>query len=552
MAKRNWLMALLAGAGVITGLGTLPTTAARAADGGGTMTISDAQFLWTCGFSPFNPSSNFLSVGLVYEPLMFVNTLQNAKISPWLANSYAWSDGNKVLTFSLQKGVSWTDGQPFTSADVVFTFNMLKKFPALDLNTVWSALSSVTASGDNAVVFTFKAPAVPFFYYVADQVGIVSEHIWGKVKDPTTFLDATPVGTGPFTISHCTPQDVSYARNEKYWQPGLPKIAKIEYPAFTSNPPANELLSTGQAQWGGQFIPNLQAEYLSKSPDNHYWFPPVVNVAIFINQTVPLLKDVAVRQAMAFGIDRERVAMIGEYGYEKAANQAGIVTPTFESWLDKAQLTKAGYAYDPKKAIAILEKAGYKRGDDGIYVSPDGKPLAFTIINQSAYTDWVAALQVIAQQLKAIGINLTIQNLAGSDYNAKLYNGNFDLAYAYEAGGPSPYYEFRQWLYGPATAPIGQSASTNWERYSDKATDALIDSYAASTDPAAQQVTMSRLQSVLLQDVPLIPVTEQADWDEYSTAQFAGWPTPEDPYAQPLGGYTFPDWGVIMLRLHEK
>jgi peptide/nickel transport system substrate-binding protein len=552
MAKRTWLMALLAGASVLTGLGTISTTKAYAADDGGTMTISDAQFLWTCGFSPFNPSSNFLSVGLVYEPLMFVNTLQNAKVSPWLASAYAWSAGNTVLTFTLQKGVKWTDGQPFTAADVVFTFNMLKKFPALDLNTVWSALSTVTASGDDTVVFTFKSAAVPFFYYVADQVGIVAEHVWGKVKDPTTYLDGTPVGTGPFVISHCTPQDVSYARNPQYWQPGLPKIAKIEYPAFTSNPPANELLATGQAQWGGQFIPNLQAEYLSKSKDNHYWFPPVVNVAVFINQTVPLLQNVAVRQAMAVGIDRARIAMIGEYGYELPANQAGIVTPTFSSWLDKAQLTKAGYAYDPKKAIAILEKAGFKRGDDGTFASPDGKPLAFTIINQSAYTDWVAALQVMAQQLKAIGIKLTIENLAGSDYNAKLFNGTYDLAYAYESGGPTPYYEFRQWLYSGGSAAIGQAASTNWERYSNKATDALIDDYAASTDPKAQFAIMSKLQNVLLQDVPLIPVTEQADWDEYSTAQFTGWPTPEDPYAQPLGGYTFPDWGLIMLRLHEK
>ena len=150
----------------------------------------------------------------------------------------------------------------------------------------------------------------------------------------------------------------------------------MEFPAFTTNPPANELLSTGQAQWGGQFIPNLKAEYLSKDPSNHYWFPPVVNVAIFINQTNPLLKDVNVRKAMVYALNNARIAMIGEYGYELPANQAGIVTPTFESWPNKPQLEAAGYHYDPQKAIAILEKAGYKRGADGIFISPDGKPLA--------------------------------------------------------------------------------------------------------------------------------------------------------------------------------
>ena len=108
MAKRHWLMALLAGIGVSIGLGAIPK-AAHAADDGGTLTISNAQFLWTCGFSPFNPSQNFLSVGTVYEPLMFVNALQNGKTSPWLATAYAWSDDDKTLTFTLRRGVKWTD-----------------------------------------------------------------------------------------------------------------------------------------------------------------------------------------------------------------------------------------------------------------------------------------------------------------------------------------------------------------------------------------------------------------------------------------------------------
>jgi peptide/nickel transport system substrate-binding protein len=554
MGKRRWILPVLTGLGLAAGLGPLaaaPAVAAASGEGG-TLTISDAQFIWTCGFSPFNPQSNFLSVGVIYETLMFVNTLENGKITPWLASSYAWTDDNKVLTFTIRKGVKWTDGQPLTAADIVFTFNLLKKYPALDLNTIWAALESVTQKGSDQVVMSFRSPSVPYFYYIADQVGIVPEHIWAKVKDPVTYADKSPVGTGPFTVQRCTPQNVSYVRNANYWQPGLPKIARIEYPAFTSNPPANAILSTGGAQWGGQFIPNLKAEYLAKSPDNHYWFPPVVNVAIFVNLTNPLLKDVAVRRALALAIDRERVAELGEYGYEPAANQAGIVTPTFSSWLDTAALKAAGYKYDPKKAIAILEQAGYQRGPDGVFVSPDGKRLSFTIINQSAYTDWVAALQVVSQELKQAGIELHVQNLAGNDYSAKLYNGDFDLAYAYESGGPTPYYEFRQWLYSPGSAPVGKPAVTNWERYSNKETDTLIERYAETTDESEQHAIMNKLENVLLTDVPLIPVTEQVDWDEYSTRHFTGWPTPADPYAQPFGGYTFPDWEIVVLHLQKK
>jgi peptide/nickel transport system substrate-binding protein len=111
------------------------------ADGGpsGTLTISNASGTeWNCSFNPFSPGNlgEGLTLGQVYEPLMFVDTLQNAKVSPWLASGYAWSNGNKTLTFTIRKGVTFSDGKPMTAADVAFTFNLLKKFPVLDVNSV--------------------------------------------------------------------------------------------------------------------------------------------------------------------------------------------------------------------------------------------------------------------------------------------------------------------------------------------------------------------------------------------------------------------------------
>ena len=163
----------------------------------------------------------------------------------------------------------------------------------------------------------------------------------------------------------------------------------------------------------------------------------------------------------------------------------------------------------------------------------------------------MAALQVVSQELSQVGIKLTVDNLAGTDYESKLFDGNYQLAYGYEAGGPTPYYEFRQWLYGPGSAPIGKPAVTNWERYSSASTDTLINEYGATTNSASQHSILDKLQSVLLNDVPLIPVTEQADWDEYSTAQLTGWPTAKDPYAQPAP-QVIPDWGIVLLHLSWK
>ncbi len=523
----------------------------RHASASGTLTISnETGSLWTCGFNPYNLS--FAADGItseIYEPLIFVDTLENAKTTPWLATSYTWSDGNRVLTFVIRKGVKWTDGQPLTAADVAFTYDLLKKYPALDLNSIWSVLSSVTQSGDD-VVLHFKTEAVPYFYYVADQLFVLPEHIWSKVANPVTYNDTDPVGTGPYTVSRCTGENITYTANPSYWQPGLPKVKTVEYPAFTSNTPANTELATGVAQWGGQFIPNIKAFYLSKSPTYHYWFPPYANVSLFINLTVSPLNQLPVREAMAYAIDRPRVSAIGEYGYEPPANQTGIVTPTFSGWYDSSLASRYGYGYDPAKAISILEKAGYTKGSNGVF-EKDGKQLSFSVINVAGNSDWVASMEIIQSDFAAVGIKITPDNLSGNDFDADLYTGKYQLGYNGETGGPTPYYELRQLLYSGNTAPIGKLAGSNWERYSNPATDQLINEYSATTSTSLQHQIVGKLAQVMLSDVPVIPVTEDVAWFQYDTGTFSGWVSQGNPYAFP-SPYLYPDNEVQLLHLVPK
>src|SRR5262245_60984509 len=108
-------------------------------NGGGKATASSLTIsnesgqLWSCGFNPLNPSDTGLSVGFIYEPLVYVNPLQQGKTTPMLASSYQWSNGNKTLAFTIRSGVKWSDGQPLTANDVAYTFNLTKKYSALDL-----------------------------------------------------------------------------------------------------------------------------------------------------------------------------------------------------------------------------------------------------------------------------------------------------------------------------------------------------------------------------------------------------------------------------------
>jgi peptide/nickel transport system substrate-binding protein len=553
MRRLKTLGVIIAAGLLAAACGTSSSSSNNSSSSSSVLTISnESGSLWTCNFNPYNLSDIGYSLGPVYEPLVFVNTLQSAKATPWLATKWTWANGNKTLTFTIRNGVKWSDGKPMTAADVVFSFNLLKKFKALDVNAVWSVLSSVTQKGSNQVVMTFKAPAVTYFYYIADQIAIVPQHIWSTIANPVKYPDTHPVGTGAFTVSPCSPQNISYKANPHYWQPGEPKVKTVNYPAFTTNDTANTYLADGQAQWGSQFIPSIQKFYLAKNPDYRYWFPPVANVSLFINLTNPILKNVAVRQAMAYAINRKQASTIGEYGYEPPSNQAGIVTPTFSSWLDSSQAAGYGnnYTYNQAKAISILTAAGFKKGSDGI-MAKGGQKLSFSITNNGGFSDWVAAVNVIQQDLKAVGIQITPKNLAAPAYEAALYNGNYQLGYYAETGGPTPYYELRQWLFSGNSAPIGQPAGSNFERYSNKSTDALLNAYSATTSPSKQHQIVNQLQLVMLKDVPVIPITEEVDWYQYDTGSFTGWVTQGNPYAQPAA-YNYPDWGQMLLHLAPK
>lgn len=520
---------------------------------GGTVTIdNESGTLWTCDFNPYNAAVNGESFGILYEPLVYDNLLTDKK-TPYLASDYTWSADGKTLTFTIRSGIQWSDGQPFSAADVLYTFQLLKQNSALDLQSDWSVLSDVQQQGTDKIVFTFQSSAVPYFYQIAGQTAIVPQHIWSSIKDPTTVKIDKPVGTGPFTMSQCTPQNITYTRNPNYWQKGLPHIQTVNYPAFTDNDPANQFLAAGQAEWGGQFIPNIDTYYVARDrAHNHYWFPPIQNINIWINLTVAPLDNKAVRQAMAFGIDRQKVSQIGEYGYEPAGNQTGVLTPTFASWLDNSQVTKAGYKFDVNKADSLLSGAGYTKGSDAIYKDASGKRLSFNIISIAGYTDWTASIQVVQQNLKAIGIEIKEQDQNSNDYFNNLFTGAYQLAYGSLATtpGPTPYYELRNTLHSATTADIGQTAAGDYERYKNTAVDSLLDQYGATTDAGKQHQLINQVETYMLADVPVIPVTEGVAWYQYSTKHIAGWPTPGNPYAAPAP-WNLPDMGVTLVHLYQ-
>jgi peptide/nickel transport system substrate-binding protein len=515
---------------------------------GGTLTIANEQGqTWTCQFNPYNPAVNAYSIGFVYEPLVFVNLLKNQAETPMLASSYKWGADKKSIVFTVRDGVKWNDGQPFSAADVAFTFNLMKRVPSTDLHALWTAagLQRVQASG-NQVTMTFDKAAQPYFFNFANQVGIVPEHIFGSgaaAAHPDTWPDKNPVGTGPFKVSPCKANNIQFVANKSYWQPGKPYIQKLEYPAYLDNGPANLDLANGKAQWGSQFIPNIKRFYLSKSPDNHTWSPPVQMVCIYPNldRSHPATSKLGVRQAIAYALDRQQIADIGEGGQQPPANQGGIVVPTFNKYYDAGAVSAAGFdKQNIAKAKQALGTAGYSTSHR----------LKLSVITVTGYTDWDASLAVVKQQLKPIGIDLTVEDLAAQTFDNRLFTGDFDLAYYSQPGGPTPYYELREILHSKNTAPIGKQANSNYERYNNPAVDALFNQYP-SADDAGQVSIIKQVEAAMLKDVPIIPTTESVDWFQYNTKDIGGWPTKDDPYAQP-SAFANPDVEQVLLHVYSK
>jgi len=516
---------------------------------GGTVTIAnESGATWNCQFNPLTTNQQEAN-GFIYESLVYVNPLQDtAAPTPLLATSYSWNSDDTELTFRIRQNVKWGDGTAFSAEDVAYTFNLLKQYSAIDTFSLWAApssggagLTSVAASGDT-VTMKFSSNASIFFYDVAGDTPIVPEHIWKTAGNPGNYTDTKPVGTGPFTVANCGADNIKYAANPSYWMPNEPHVQTVNYPAYLSNDPANNDLASGKDNWGGQYIPNINNFYLAKSANFHVWSPPVSNVSLIPNMQQGPTANLAVREAIAYALNRAQIAAIGEQGEEQAANQTGVINPTFSAYYNADALNSSGYASQHlDKAKTLLQQAGY---------SPS-HPLSLTVKSPTGYTDWDADLQVVEQELKGIGINLKTLDEADNTFTSDLNNGNFQLIFYGPPGGPTPYYELHLMLDSANDQPLGQAANGDYGRYKNPAVDQLFGSYAAATTPAEQQSAIKQISTYVIKDVPLIPVVEAVDFFEYSTQDLQGWPSAAEPYAQPAP-WNYPDLEMVLLHLYSK
>ena len=486
-------------------------------------------------FNPYSPNVEDPTNGMIYETLFFYDTAKAGVVNPWLGTSYAWSNGGKTLTVQLRHGVKWTDGKPFTSADVAYTFNLALKNAAL--NKFALPLKSVTTSGLYTVAINFKQSAYTDAYYALGRVDILPQHIWQSVKNPTTFLNSHPVGTGAFELSKFSGQVFTLTANPSYYMPGLPHFKTIRFLAFSGNTTSDAAIESGEVDWAGSFIPNIKQTYLAKNPKFVVSDIPLSTAFLVPNLVSGPTSKLAVRQAISAALNRTAISNTVYNGYAPPTNPEALITPNYNSVLDPTLASAAFGSPNAAKAKAILTRAGIKT------------PLNLSVDMVNGYTDYLSDLQIMVQELKPAGINLTIDQPAFTQFTSIQDTGKFQLLMDNFGYTPTPWSYYYSILDSAITKPIGQVDTVgNFGRYKNPQVDTLLSQIADTTSASVQNPAFYKIENIFAKDLPLIPLFEQQDEIEFNGNAVANYPSVTNPYGAPAV-YIQPDMGWIAARL---
>ena len=500
-------------------------------------------------FNPYdtvNQGSAYGSQGLLYEPLYYIN-LYNGQTKPWLASSYSFGNGGQdlsTITFAINTNIKWNDGQSLSADDVAFTFNLMKQFPALDQNGLWaSVIQSVSEPDSSHVAFKLKFPDSMAIVQIGNT-DIVPKHVWSTFSNPTTTAnDKSPVGTGPYLLKSYTPQLITYTVNPNYWGP-QPAVKTIEVPSINNNTTAIADMDAGNLDWEGTgWSPNNDPLFTNKDPaHNKTWFPGSNTVMLYLNLTKAPFNNLNVRKAINASIDRTALPY-GVAVYAKTANPTGVVIPNQQNWIS-AQYAHAAFPVDTssnKSQIAAdMQAAGYTMDKNKFWADASGNEIKFNILVPAPWSDWAQDVTNIATDLVNAGFDATMVGVSGyTPYYTALSQGNYDAAISWTNSGPNPWFTYQALLQSSnGDVPIGTSVSgTNFERW-NKTTggqyatevDNDLAKFEGSSDQATQMAAIQDIENVMVTQLPVLPLTVNVYWDEYTTTHWTGFPNASNPY----------------------
>jgi peptide/nickel transport system substrate-binding protein len=561
------LGAVTFGGGVLAACSTASPVGPGGATGGGqggqlprneTLFVNGFQWGPPTNFNPLNPApawpASLPAFAHLYETLFGFNLL-TGELDPMLGEKLTW-DGTDSVTVTVHQAAAWHDGKPVTADDVVYSFELQKKYPELTYAAVWDYVSKVTKVDDRTVRFDSNPDqANPgMVNYYLGWVRIIPQHIWEKIEEKEKSLieytNMDPVGSGPYKLSAHSQQSVTLERHEDYWGKETfgtagPRI--IVHPIFKDNNQGNLAFQRGEIDVSQQFLPEVWKLWQERGmPASTWWTRPPYHIPgsmpmLMINVHKKPFDDTRVRRALAHAINYEQIAKTAMSRYSVTAMASLVLPQGPEAKHFNEEKAKSGWSYNPDKAAQILEdEVGAKRGSDGVYELPDGTRLGtFTVQTPNGWTDWMTAIELVAQGAKDAGIDIRTKFPEAPTVTAAVQNGNFDLALWSVAGTSpaTPWQRFRDVLDDRSVPPIGKTAFWNYNRYHNDNVADILDRAAVATGDE-QNALFEELDDIYRAEVPMIPLMYRPlEFFQFNESNWTGFPDAKDPTAPPTQGH---------------
>lgn len=439
---------------------------------------------------------------LIFSGLTRFNS--QGQVEPDLATGWEISLDGLTYVFHLRSDVLWHDGAPFTADDVLFTTVLLQDpdYPGPpDIGALWRTVE-VQSDDASTVRFVLSEPLAPFLDYTT--VGILPAHLLAGVRAaelPALDFNLSPVGTGPFQIEEVEAEEgaitsILLSRNAHYYGAG-PLLEHFRFRFYPSAQSAFRAYQEGLVEGVGQVtLENLpQAQQAMEDHQlNLYSAQMARYVLIFLNlaqeDELPFFQDVAVRQALLYGLDRETIIQQVVAGQGIVAHSPIVAgTWAYDEGVEQ-------YPHDPERAATLLDEAGWELSRVTNRRLQNAYPLAFTLL---ATTDPVqtALAEEVARQWQTLGVDVTVTTASSQDVRAALAQRDYQAALVELAlpGDPDPY---------PLWHQTQITAGQNYAGWDHRQMSEIVETARITIDPTQRAVLYQQFQALFAQQVPAI------------------------------------------------
>jgi len=480
-----------------------------------------------------------LGASLVSEPLMFRGP--DAALIPVLITQVPTVENGQLaedftsVTYTLKEGITWSDGEPFTTADVVFTLDWLLD----DANNavsvgLYETIDSYEATDDYTITVTYSQPNPTWSdgFTGAGASVIYPRHIMeGGGQEANDAFKSNPIGTGPYKVESFTVNDQAiYVMNENYREPNKPFFERVLLKGGgDAASAARAVLQTGDYDFGWNIAiePEIAGSLESDDSPGTLLVNPAVDIERIninfsdpraevdgqraeMNTPHPIFSDLAVRQAMNLGIDRQLIADSFFFGGDQEPPVVNII-----SGIEAMESPNNEVVFDSEAAGQVLDEAGWVL--DGDVRKKDGLELSIDFMTTvSQLRQKIQA--VVKDNLEDIGFRVELKQVdsgvffdsaEGNDQNNTHFYNDLNM-FTSAVGAPPPVAYMIRWYAGPDGGNIAQASNgwtgRNFQRYNNPDYDALYESAQTESDPDAQNELFIQMNDILFNDAAVLPL----------------------------------------------